>query len=587
MREVTGADADGDRFLGYSFLGPNAQVVTDNDGHGGFMLDRVLGHAIRNWYRKFRAPLAHPALIGQADKEHAVQAIIAKTPRDDEVSTSGMVEADDDTDDLSEEQLYLPCAETGKLMPVVFPKDEVLRSAPIKSEYRASVCWLFPSDEPPPSVVVVPVAKGERNLMEFESPQSANDAEALVAAQSFWQSILFQREMEDTRLRCFVPGFGLLLPPRCKGGILWNQQMAAQWGGIPQCRRRRRSSHRERGDWSSTWVRGPASPCHECPPLHRCALFGPLHAMDPVPMAGFVHLDDYTGEVRTTVARPALEPPRRGVQLVNVAMPEWERWPPARVPLSYWGVRSVLAQHCAWLLVNLPMEYVKRYRELTGDRLPAVGHLHFLYDNRGYHQSLGSCGAPDIGRIGPVDLPPDLCLCDCPVNEAEGDHNSVLTLVSRCITEAFVWTQVTTDQLQSRLPGVSASEPERWGRAVIGCCHLSGHATEGMASGLRDPSSHPEWLPAVMECLGVAADIDAVILQCAYLWSPSGEGWVPEAAVALWLACSAGSGPVSAWVPQGTRVLPRWLSPSSGERLRCRSGRITTLGRGTRGMRRG
>lgn len=79
MREVTGSDPDGDRFIGRIFLGPNNILTADNDTQTGMMLgrgapdrpvrrgpDRVLALAARSWFRRFRAPLAHAALINRS-----------------------------------------------------------------------------------------------------------------------------------------------------------------------------------------------------------------------------------------------------------------------------------------------------------------------------------------------------------------------------------------------------------------------------------------------------------------------------------------------------------------------------------------
>ena len=54
------------RFIGRVFLGPNNQMISDNDTQTGMMLDRVLAMACRLWFRRFRAAVAHPGLITRA-----------------------------------------------------------------------------------------------------------------------------------------------------------------------------------------------------------------------------------------------------------------------------------------------------------------------------------------------------------------------------------------------------------------------------------------------------------------------------------------------------------------------------------------
>lgn len=80
MREVTGTDPDGDRFIGRIFMGPNNQFMHDNDSQTGMMLDRVLAHACRSWYRRFRAPLVHCALLTRATMHRSLQAVIRRSP---------------------------------------------------------------------------------------------------------------------------------------------------------------------------------------------------------------------------------------------------------------------------------------------------------------------------------------------------------------------------------------------------------------------------------------------------------------------------------------------------------------------------
>ena len=60
------------------FLGPNNQFSSDNDSQTGMMLDRVLAYAARQWFRRFRGPLAHSALVNRRSMHDCLQAIIQR-----------------------------------------------------------------------------------------------------------------------------------------------------------------------------------------------------------------------------------------------------------------------------------------------------------------------------------------------------------------------------------------------------------------------------------------------------------------------------------------------------------------------------
>lgn len=63
------------------------------------------------------------------------------------------------------------------------------------------------------------------------------------------------------------------------------------------------------------------------------------------------------------------------------------------------------------------MQYVKQFAEARQGRLPALGHLHLLY-NQDHHDTNAG-----LGNKGPrmaseyVHLPACLCICDCPVSD--------------------------------------------------------------------------------------------------------------------------------------------------------------------------
>ena len=80
--------------------------------------------------------------------------------------------------------------------------------------------------------------------------------------------------------------------------------------------------------------------------------------------------------------------------------------------------------------------------------IPAMGHLHFLFDEGRRHGDYGGGrggGSSSLNMI--VQLASDLCLCDCPLTpttttpttQGGNKENHVLNLLSLCIQHAFHW----------------------------------------------------------------------------------------------------------------------------------------------------
>lgn len=142
-----------------------------------------------------------------------------------------------------------------------------------------------------------------------------------------------------------------------------------------------------------------------------------------------MHLDDYVSVIETTVARPIVVTTQPPEEILSSPAPlsAAERWPPKRVPLTFWGVKqrpplmmmipgtgSIFALHCQWLIEHLPVGYalasafpprtalpgtVQDYWQRHHGSLPALGHLHVLYDHQGLH---ASCGGRSIHMQRPA-----------------------------------------------------------------------------------------------------------------------------------------------------------------------------------------
>ena len=132
-----------------------------------------------------------------------------------------------------------------------------------------------------------------------------------------------------------------------------------------------------------------------------------------------------------------------------------------------------------------------------------------------------------------MDLATEFCLCDCPMLLAPQPHEhpeAVLRLVSRCITEAFRWSgTLPVPEVLRRLSPPSAAiggrEEEEEARhrsmMVAACCHCPRNRAAELEAAVRDPSRHSVWVPPLLEIVGVALDIDGLLLQVAFLMSPA------------------------------------------------------------------
>lgn len=236
MREVTNTDPDGDRFIGHMFLAPNNRLTSDNDTQTGMMLDRVLALVCRRWLRRFRAPLPHSALVTRGMMQRAVQAVIQRSQyptvvgepkkrirtsriRDDWdkiICPQNMrVLSDDDeepeaTDGAPPESVMYDLSPQTKAVSAV----QLLRSERRQRSFndiRAHLCVFFPTPNiPEPIVQLTQTNEGvdsHRNPVHWACPKTTNEAESLMIAENFWDSVELKQAIERNRIVRFQPGF--------------------------------------------------------------------------------------------------------------------------------------------------------------------------------------------------------------------------------------------------------------------------------------------------------------------------------------------------------------------------------------------
>ena len=230
MREVTSSDPDGDRFIGRVFLGPNNRMVSDNDTQTGMMLDRVLALACRNWYRRFRAPMAHASLVTRVMMQRCVQAIIRRSqypklvglpaeriktsfiPDDWEKMVNGndgAVLSDEDSDE-GEDVMYDLLPDMQTVLPVQTKGYCNPRRTRNMSEFRLSRCILFPCEDIPESIVSLPrpgTGAMKENPIDWSCPITTDEAESLIITENFWESVELKQAIEASRIVSFQPGY--------------------------------------------------------------------------------------------------------------------------------------------------------------------------------------------------------------------------------------------------------------------------------------------------------------------------------------------------------------------------------------------
>lgn len=148
-------------------------------------------------------------------------------------------------------------------------------------------------------------------------------------------------------------------------------------------------------------------------------------------------LDDFRTPIDSRIAQPILDTvqikPDKVPFLDNTyndddSIGQEERWPEKAIPFHIWACSSLLAFHCSWMLSQ---ESVLRYATAYWCKLrclPALGHLHFVYNNPFGVLPKGHTTAPWIhftpqttdsftsmisDEAHEVFAPAALCVCDC------------------------------------------------------------------------------------------------------------------------------------------------------------------------------
>jgi hypothetical protein len=231
MREIIEGEPDGDRFIGRVFLSPDRKITHDNNCQNALLMDRVLAYACRSWWRRFRAPLAYPALFTRKMKTHCTTAVMQRSHAPRVVPDAArnvdpvLIEDDWEKAKCPAASVILSDEETG---PDYFPEERTMwdpsgaafkrskRSGVVPGKqqrdinaYRARPCWLFPTSNPPPSVIVVPSQSAGQlcDPVEWNSPRNASEAEALMTVENFWESVELRNEIERNRITRFEAGF--------------------------------------------------------------------------------------------------------------------------------------------------------------------------------------------------------------------------------------------------------------------------------------------------------------------------------------------------------------------------------------------
>ena len=299
-------------------------------------------------------------------------------------------------------------------------------------------------------------------------------------------------------------------------------------------------------------------------PLHRRSI--------TMSLSRFVHLDDYQSPIQTDIARPTLLLSHQPGSS-RVGSPAVECWPPLTVPWDYWARISTFAEHCEWMCNNIPTEYVITYW-MKSHRLPALGHLHILYHPP---DECAASGEVLCKRASRVDLPPDLCICDCvlpptlmPPVCSSSETPPVVKLLSLCVRLAFHWVLFSATEVLARM----APLPQNMLiLAHLYCsveCSLPGNVQETYTVELWSsttflmqmllqisyiPSSRTV-IPFVVECGCLHGESTMTLRHC-HCRYPSCPGNFVECLILLWWS----SGPPS--ITHKVHWLPTWMMQSS------------------------
>ena len=75
--------------------------------------------------------------------------------------------------------------------------------------YRIRPCYLFPTPDPPASIIVAPTKGSSETYdpIDWSCPRTSDEAESLMMVENFWESVDHRNEVEKNRITRFESGF--------------------------------------------------------------------------------------------------------------------------------------------------------------------------------------------------------------------------------------------------------------------------------------------------------------------------------------------------------------------------------------------
>jgi hypothetical protein len=237
LQEVVGMEPFGDHYLGRALLAQNG-VSVENHQPSSALIDDALAMVGRQWFNRYRAPIAYPAMMTRDAIQEAMRMIALRpirpsgefrAPRSDDKplydcvndwdrrNMNGEVETDDEDFLEDEAIMYYPKGTpeetqsnddtlllTGQNVADAISSRNNVRNA---NDYRARVCLLFPYARIPQSRLVYNPDDRHRSPMHSTNPTSAHGAESLLLTEAFWNASELQKEADTSRILAFDRGF--------------------------------------------------------------------------------------------------------------------------------------------------------------------------------------------------------------------------------------------------------------------------------------------------------------------------------------------------------------------------------------------
>ena len=238
LQEVVGTEPFGDHYLGRALLSPDG-VAVENNQPSSALIDDALAFVCRRWYRRYRAPLAYPALLSrdamqEAMRRVALRPVIATVNQNtnhsatiqdmdddwDKMDNNGYVESDDDEFAESEATMYYPIDTGEGAQPTSGDGGVLLLGRSERSSEPSRVpgnrdrnmlrrrpCLFFPCARVPHSRLIFNPDERHHSPMQSTRPSNAHSAESLLMTEAFWNASELQKEADESRLHGFDAGF--------------------------------------------------------------------------------------------------------------------------------------------------------------------------------------------------------------------------------------------------------------------------------------------------------------------------------------------------------------------------------------------